>query len=243
MPKKDNIRQMFDTIASDYDFLNHLMSLGVDRGWRRKALREIVGAEEAPQVLDVACGTGDFSLAIARALAVPGATVMGVDLSEGMLDVMREKVNKAGFAPESAGNVIVTAEVGDAEKLRFEEKTFDVVTVAFGVRNFENRPRGLEEMLRVLKPGGRLVILELSVPSNRILRGCYNLYFQHLLPWIGGLISGDKAAYRYLPASVLAFPGKEAFTAELIRAGFVDVRHRALTLGLCRMYVAFRKTC
>ena len=260
MPKKDNIRQMFDTIASDYDFLNHLMSLGVDRGWRRKALREIVGAEEAPKVLDVACGTGDFSLAIARALAVPAgdagehfrngavreraartrfrepaatagtaATVTGVDLSEGMLNVMREKVNKAGFAPESAGNVIVTAEVGDAEKLRFEEKTFDVVTVAFGVRNFENRPRGLEEMLRVLKPGGRLVILELSVPSNRILRGCYNLYFQHLLPWIGGLISGDKAAYRYLPASVLAFPGKEAFTAELIRAGFVDVRHRALT--------------
>ena len=274
MPKKDNIRQMFDTIASDYDFLNHLMSLGVDRGWRRKALREIVGAADAPRVLDVACGTGDFSLAIARALAVPAgdagehfrsgavreraartrfrepaatagtaATVTGVDLSEGMLNVMREKVNKAGFAPESAGNVIVTAEVGDAEKLRFEEKTFDVVTVAFGVRNFENRPRGLEEMLRVLKPGGRLVILELSVPSNRILRGCYNLYFQHLLPWIGGLISGDKAAYRYLPASVLAFPGKEAFTAELIRAGFVDVRHRALTLGLCRMYVAFRKTC
>ena len=160
-----------------------------------------------------------------------------------MLDVMREKVNKAGFAPESAGYVTVTAEVGDAENLRFEDKTFDVVTVAFGVRNFENRPRGLEEMLRVLKPGGRLVILELSVPSNRILRGCYNLYFQHLLPWIGGLISGDKAAYRYLPASVLAFPGKEAFTAELIRAGFVDVRHRALTLGLCRMYVAFRKTC
>ena len=239
MPKKDNIRQMFDTIASDYDFLNHLMSLGVDRGWRRKALREIVGAADAPQVLDVACGTGDFSLAIAGT----AATVTGVDLSEGMLNVMREKVEKAGFSPQSAGNVTVTAEVGDAENLRFEDKTFDVVTVAFGVRNFENRPRGLEEMLRVLKPGGRLVILELSVPSNRILRGCYNLYFQHLLPWIGGLVSGDRAAYRYLPASVLAFPGRDAFTAELIRAGFVGVRHRALTLGLCRMYVAFRKTC
>ena len=241
MPKKENIRQMFDTIASDYDFLNHLMSLGVDRGWRRKALREIVGAAEVPQVLDVACGTGDFSLAIARALTA--ATVTGVDLSEGMLAVMREKVEKAGFAPESTGNVTVTAEVGDAENLRFGDKTFDVVTVAFGVRNFEHRARGLEEMLRVLKPGGRLVILELSVPSNRILRWCYNLYFVHLLPWIGGKFSGDAAAYRYLPASVLAFPGRDAFTAELIRAGYVDVRHRALTLGLCRMYVAFRKTC
>ncbi len=276
MPKKEKIRQMFDTIASDYDFLNHLMSLGVDRGWRRKALKAIVPAQIPAgfKVLDVACGTGDFSLAIARALAVAegasvgqkrvlaarsevaplrkcppeassetAASVLGVDLSEGMLEVMREKVEMAGLAPESAGNVAVTAEVGDAENLRFEDKTFDVVTVAFGVRNFENRPRGLEEMLRVLKPGGRLVILELSVPSNRILRACYNLYFVHLLPWIGGLVSGDKAAYRYLPASVLAFPGRDAFTAELIRAGFVDVRHRALTLGLCRMYVAFRKTC
>ena len=235
MPKKEKIRQMFDTIASDYDFLNHLMSLGVDRGWRRKALKAIVPAQIPAgfKVLDVACGTGDFSLAIARALAV------AEEASVGQKRVLAARSESAPLrkCPPEASSATAASVLG----VDLSEGMLEVMRV--GVRNFENRPRGLEEMLRVLKPGGRLVILELSVPSNRILRACYNLYFVHLLPWIGGLVSGDKAAYRYLPASVLAFPGRDAFTAELIRAGFVDVRHRALTLGLCRMYVAFRKTC
>ena len=159
-----------------------------------------------------------------------GSHVTGVDLSEGMLAVMREKVGKAGLAD------MISIEEGDGEALRFPDNTFDRVTIAFGIRNFENREKGLREMLRVLKPGGRLVILELSRPENKVIRWFYDLYFLHILPKIGGKVSGDKAAYAYLPASVAAFPGKKEFSATMREAGFRAVTHKAFTLGICRMY-------
>lgn len=219
---------MFDSIAGDYDALNHILSLDVDKIWRKKALKQIVDAPAPVQVLDLACGTGDFSIAIAKALT--GGHVTGVDLSEGMLAVMREKVDKAEL------NGMISIEEGDGENLRFPDNTFDRVTIAFGIRNFEDRPKGLREMLRVLKPGGRLVILELSRPENKIIRWFYDLYFLHILPKIGGKVSGDKAAYAYLPASVAAFSGKKEFTATMREAGFRTVTHKAFTLGICRMY-------
>ena len=230
MPKKESIQQMFDGIAPDYDRLNHLMSLGTDRCWRRRALREIVTPDRAQDILDLACGTGDFSLAIARRMH-PGSHITGLDLSEGMLAVMREKVARAGLEER------ISCVQGEAEALDWPDESFDVVTIAFGIRNFEQREAALREILRVLRPGGRLVILELSVPENRPLRACYNLYFKHFVPWIGGLVSGDKAAYRYLPASVQQFPGRREWMATMARCGFVNVRHRAFTFGLCRMYV------
>ena len=230
MPQKEKIQQMFDGIAPDYDRLNHLMSLGVDRSWRRRALREIVDAGRAQSILDIACGTGDFSLAIAGRMH-PDSRIIGLDLSEGMLAVMRDKVAKAGLEGR------ISCEQGDSEAMRFADASFDVVTIAFGIRNFAHREAALREILRVLKPGGRLVILELSVPENRILRWGYNLYFKHFVPWIGGLVSGDRAAYTYLPASVQAFPGRREWTATMAGCGYAQVRHKAFTLGLCRMYV------
>ena len=235
MPKKEKIQQMFDGIAPDYDRLNHLMSLGVDRSWRRRALREIVVPGRSREILDIACGTGDFSIAIARKLP-SGGRVTGLDLSEGMLAVMRRKVEKAGLART------ISCMQGDSETMPFADGSFDVATIAFGIRNFEHREAALQEILRVLRPGGRLVILELSVPENKLLRWCYNLYFMHFVPWIGGLISGDKAAYKYLPASVQQFPGRREWTATMVRCGYTQVRHKAFTFGLCRMYVGEKKT-
>ena len=228
-PKKEKIGQMFDAIAPEYDRLNHLMSLGIDKTWRRRALKHIVEPDHAQQILDLACGTGDFSIAIASK-AHPGTKVTGVDLSEGMLAVMREKVATLGLEER------ISAGQGDAEHLPFGDGTFDRVTIAFGIRNFEHREAALREILRVLKPGGRLVILELSVPSNPVLRWCYNLYFTKITPVIGGRISGDKAAYRYLPASVLKFPGKREWMATMTACGFRAVTHRAFTFGICRLY-------
>lgn len=219
---------MFDSIAKDYDSLNHIMSLSIDKIWRKKAIRKIKDAGDSPRVLDVACGTGDFSIAIAKAIG--NGKVIGVDISKEMLEVMRRKVLKNNL--ES----IISQEVGDGEDLRFPEDSFDRVVNAFGIRNFEDRDKGLREALRVLRPGGRLVILELSRPQNRIIRWFYDLYFLNILPKIGGKVSGDKKAYMYLPASVKAFPGKKEFMEQMRKAGFVNITHRALTFGICRMY-------
>lgn len=228
--KTDRIKSLFDSIAPDYDRLNHILSLGIDRSWRRRALKWINDGTPFKQVLDVACGTGDFSIEIARH---SGQTthVTGLDLSEGMLAVMKRKVADAGLADR------ISAETGNSERMRFADNSFDRATIAFGIRNFENREKALGEILRVLKPGGRLVILELSVPSNAVLRWIYCLYFTRILPFIGGAVSGDKAAYRYLPASVLKFPGKDEWMATMGACGFRDVRHKAFTFGICRMYM------
>ena len=224
MPEKEKIREMFDSIAPEYDAFNHLTSLGIDKLWRRRALRWI----EGPQVLDVACGTGDFAMTIAERRR---CGVIGVDISEGMLSEMRRKVLAARLERE------VSCEVGDCAALRFKSGSFDNVTVAFGVRNFEDREACLKEILRVLRPGGKFVMLELGVPSWRPVRRLYEWYFTKVMPLIGGRMSGNHAAYRYLPASVLNFPGPREWTAFMRSCGFTDVRHRALSLGICRLYI------
>ena len=238
MPKKEKIRQMFDSIASDYDRLNHLMSLDIDKTWRRKALKAIFPAEDRTDlhILDLACGTGDFAIAIARKIRKEGlgGHVTGVDLSERMLQVMQEKIAREQLQP------LVTVRQGDGENLPLGSGVFERVTIAFGIRNFENREKGLQEMLRVLRPGGRVVILELSIPENRFIRWGYNLYFLHILPLIGGRVSGDKAAYKYLPASVVHFPKHKDFMETMRAAGFSRVRHKAFTFGICRMFTGVK---
>lgn len=228
MAKKENIKKLFDNIASDYDKLNHILSLNIDKGWRKKAVKETIDCAEPMQVLDVACGTGDFTIEIARK-AAPGSRITGIDLSEGMMKIGRDKIASAA--------VEATLEYGDCEALTYADNSFDRITVGFGVRNFEHLELGLREMYRVLKKGGKLVILELSVPSNSLIRWCYKLYFLKILPAIGGWVSGNRGAYNYLPASVLHFPAPEKFQAMMREAGFPTVEHKAFTFGICRMYI------
>lgn len=230
MQKKDQIQKMFDGIAPSYDRLNHLMSLGVDRLWRRKAVKELVDGT-VQKILDVACGTGDSTIELAKRAGL-GSTVIGVDISAGMMEPLMRKAAKAGVHDR------IHLKVADGCDLPYADGTFHAVTCSFGIRNFEDKAKGLREFLRVLKPGGKMVILELSVPDGRRLRKLYNVYFMHIMPWIGGLVSGNKEAYRYLPASVRAFPAPEKFCDMIKDAGFRSVRFRTLTLGLCRMYIA-----
>ena len=223
---------MFDNIAPSYDRLNHLLSMNVDKLWRRHALKEIV--DGTPQrILDVACGTGDSTISIAKA-AAEGSSVTGADISERMMALVKGKAEKAGVGDR------ISLQVADGEALPYEEASFDRVTCAFGIRNFEHKEKGLEEFFRVVKPGGKAVILELSVPQNRVVRWAYDLYFLHVLPGIGGAVSGDKAAYRYLPASVHNFPSPKDFCRMMEDAGFRNVRCRTFTFGLCRMFVGER---
>ena len=231
MGKKEGIRRLFNSIASDYDRLNHILSLNIDKGWRRKAVKEIADKDSPVKVLDVACGTGDFTIEIARKVAV-GSEVIGVDISEGMMEIGKEKILKAGVTAEMT--------VADCEALPYDQNTFDRIAVGFGVRNFEHLDLGLREMCRVLKPDGKLVILELSLPSNRLVRGCYMLYFQKILPMVGGFLSGDRGAYEYLRTSVLRFPAPDKFIEMLKSAGFEQVEHRPLTFGICRMYICHK---
>lgn len=228
MAKKEFVEQMFDDIAPTYDKLNHILSLNVDKGWRRKAVRRIV-ATRPKHVLDVACGTGDFAIALSQAGV---EKVTGVDISQGMLDVGEEKVKALGLNIEM--------HVDDCEHLSIADDTFDAVSVAFGVRNFEHLQRGLNEMQRVMRPGGLVCIVELSVPSNTLLRWAYKLYFLHILPFVGGLVSGNRNAYRYLPESVLRFPKPDEVCRMLKEAGFRDVEAKAFTFGLCRMFTGIK---
>ena len=220
---------MFNSIADDYDRLNHILSLGIDRSWRRRALKQIVTPAAPQKILDVACGTGDFSIAIAKAAHIH-SRITGADLSDGMLEVMQGKVAREGLQKQ------ISTMQCNCEDMPFEDGAFDRVTIAFGIRNFEHREAALREFARVLKPGGRLVILELSIPSQPFLRKVYNFYFTKILPLIGGLVSGNKGAYRYLPASVLRFPGPEEWMSTMNACGFSSVTHKAFTFGICRMY-------
>lgn len=218
---------MFDSISGRYDLLNHVLSLGVDRWWRRSMVQRAKRCR--PQsVLDVATGTGDSAIALKKSGAV---RIVGVDISAQMLKVAKAKPNAAGIEFVEA----------DGEQLPFEDCCFDVVTIAFGIRNFEQRRRGLQEMRRVLKQSGTLIVLELSMPANRILRGIYKLYFLKAVPLLGKLISHNGYAYRYLPRSVDEFPSRKAFADEVREAGFEKVKAAALSGGLATIYEARKK--
>lgn len=214
----------FDTIARTYDRLNRVMTFGFDRRWRKHAVSDLHG-----NVLDVACGTGDMVVELLKR----GCTVTGVDLSEEMLAIAKQKTASANFQL-SAFNF----QLGNAEALPFAEGEFDAVTCAFGVRNFVHLEQGLSEMLRVLKPGGRMVILELATPDSPLIRPFYNLYTKHIIPWLGSRIAGNREAYTYLPDSIARFPKGEAFLRIIRNSefGIRNCRQRKLTFGVCRLY-------
>lgn len=229
--KKSQVRRMFDRIAPTYDLLNHLLSFGVDRSWRRRVVR--LAAEEAPlRVLDVACGTGDMAVGLAR--MSPHVRVTGIDLSPGMIEGARSKI--ARLALEGR----IELKVGDAEALEDSERGFDAATVAFGVRNFQDIPRGLESIGRTLRPGGRLFVLEFSTPDNRLFGAFYRFYFHRVLPVVGGWLSRDRKAYDYLPRSVDEFPGPAEFLGLMREAGYADCRAEALWFGVARIFTGVK---
>lgn len=221
---------MFDSISGNYDFLNHFLSLGIDIRWRKKAIK-LLASGKPKLILDVATGTGDFAV---ETLKLNPDKVIGVDISEGMLEVGRKKIKDKGYDGR------IELKSGDSENLPFEENKFDAVIVAFGVRNFENLEKGLAEMHRVLKPGGRMVVLEFSKPRMFPFQQLYNFYFTFILPKIGRLISKDPAAYTYLPESVQAFPDGDNFVSILNRLGFKDTLCKPLTLGISSLYTGVK---
>ena len=229
--KKEEVREMFDRIAPRYDLLNHTLSMNIDRIWRRHVVREV--RRSAPRrILDVATGTGDLAIEMAR--RIDGVQVLAVDLSEQMLSVARRKVEARGLD----GRIVLDR--GDAEHLTAGDASFDVATVAFGVRNFGDLEAGLRELFRVVRPGGRVVILEFSTPRNRIFRTLYEFYSYRILPRIGGMVSHDRQAYAYLPASVGEFPAPERFLAMMEAAGFRRCRARSQGFGIAQIYIGER---
>lgn len=209
----------FDEIARDYDRMNHLMTAGLDRCWRKRTVQGLHG-----KVLDVACGTGDMVVELLRTRHAASLQVTGVDLSEEMLAIAKRKAPQAEYR------------LADAEHLPFGDASFDAVTCAFGVRNFVHLEQGLSEMLRVLKPGGRMVILELATPDSPLVRPFYNLYTRYVIPWLGQRLAGSREAYTYLPRSIELFPKGEAF-AKIVEKVGGRAAERKLTFGVCRMYV------
>ena len=233
MPQKDQVREMFDGIAPAYDRLNHLLSLGADRAWRRRSLRGAVAPQTPQKILDIACGTGDFSIEIARKMH-PESLVTSVDISSKMLEIMECKVLENNLGNKIS---IVTA---DAISLPFPDNSFNLASIAFGIRNFEDRTAALKEILRVLDHNGKLLILELSEPSNPLLRHLYEFGFGKVAPLLGGMLSGNKKAYEYLPESIKNFPQKDEWMEIMRQCGFKDISHKAYTLGVCRLYTGIK---
>ncbi len=227
--KAVQVERMFNHIAPTYDQLNHTLSIGIDRSWRRKAIHTL-RPYHPQQILDIATGTGDFAILACRELQPQ--FLIGADISEGMMEVGREKVQQAGLADK------VSFAREDCTALSFADATFDAVTVAFGVRNFEHLDIALGEMCRVLRPNGHLVILELSTPDRFPMKQLFTLYSKVVMPLIGKLISKDNSAYTYLPESIRAFPQGEVMQRSIQNAGFSQVRFRRLTFGICTLYVA-----
>ena len=226
--KKDQVTKMFNNIAPYYDLLNRVLSLGIDQSWRRKAIHML--QEDQPKyILDVATGTADLALECYKQLQPE--KVIGIDISSEMLEIGRKKIANKGRQSQ------IELLEGDSENLAFENNTFDAITVAFGVRNFENLEKGLREMLRVLKPGGQVVILEFSKPSHFPFKQLFNGYFRYILPLIGKLKSKDPKAYRYLYESVQVFPDGKDFVKVLEKTGFKSNQWRSLSLGICAIYV------
>ena len=223
---------MFDGIALKYDFLNHFFSLHIDKIWRRKAVNELRGLP-LDHILDVATGTGDLALTIQKRLHPEHIT--GIDISEGMLAIGRQKIEKKGLERQ------ISLKYGNSEAIPFADCMFSAVTVAFGVRNFERLEKGLNEMFRVLKTGGKLVILEFSIPQNRIFRKFFHFYFFRILPFVGRAVSKNARAYNYLPDSVQSFPYGAEFKKRLEEFGFENVTVRPLTFGIATIYTGIKR--
>ncbi|MBK8808090.1 MAG: bifunctional demethylmenaquinone methyltransferase/2-methoxy-6-polyprenyl-1,4-benzoquinol methylase UbiE [Bacteroidales bacterium] len=229
--KKAQIAEMFDNIAHSYDFLNHSLSLGIDKLWRNSLLKMIKHKKQSA-ILDIATGTGDMALA---AMKLEPKSVLGIDISAGMIEVGKVKIEKKGLSH------IIKLQKADSENIPLSDAQFDVITIAFGVRNFENLEKGLKEMLRVLKSGGVAAILEFSVPRYFPFKQFYGFYFKTLLPFWGRIISKDKAAYTYLPESIYAFPYGNRFLEILKNTGFINTKMKVLSFGIATIYYAEKK--
>jgi demethylmenaquinone methyltransferase/2-methoxy-6-polyprenyl-1,4-benzoquinol methylase len=234
-PSTNNIREMFNTISGQYDFLNHFLSFGIDRSWRRRVVKEI-GERfrdrlSSLRVLDVATGTGDLAIAIA---SLKPARVHGVDIAVRMMEIGKEKV-----ASKNLQETILFSEAA-AEKLPFPDGTFDAVTVAFGVRNYEDLRKGLSEMRRVLRPGGMILVLEFSHPGSFPFKQLYSFYSRHIIPFVGRIVSKDRQAYAYLPESVAAFPSGTGFLRIMEECGINNVKQISLTMGIASLYTGVK---
>jgi demethylmenaquinone methyltransferase/2-methoxy-6-polyprenyl-1,4-benzoquinol methylase len=231
--RKVMVESMFDSIAWRYDFLNHFLSFGIDRLWRRRAIGIISRNYKNPVILDVATGTGDLALA---AMRIDPVKITGIDISQKMLEIGREKIRKKGLS----GKIELLQ--ADSENIPFGDDIFDVAMVAFGVRNFSDPLKGLNEMRRVIRKEGMILVLEFSKPSGLLFRTVYTFYFRNILPFVGKLFSKDKSAYSYLPDSVYKFPDNEAFLQLLVKAGFSDTRQVKLTGGVASIYTGINKS-
>lgn len=229
--KKEQVTNMFNNISGSYDLLNRMLSLGIDVRWRKVLVKKLQ-TNKPTDILDVATGTADLAIAIAK--AIPSAQVIGLDIAEEMLQIGRKKINQEGLTSR------LTLVAGDAENLPYPDESYDAITVAFGVRNFEDLERGIAEMQRVLRPGGRLFVLEFSQPKGWFFRPIFQLYFKYLLPLIGRLTSKDARAYDYLFESVQAFPEGETFLEMMRKQGFGQTSWTSLTFGTCSIYEGLR---
>ncbi|KAB1069047.1 bifunctional demethylmenaquinone methyltransferase/2-methoxy-6-polyprenyl-1,4-benzoquinol methylase UbiE [Tamlana haliotis] len=224
--KKEQLTKMFDNISGDYDGLNRVISFGIDIKWRKNVVK-IIKESQPESILDIATGTGDLAINLAETEA---SRIVGLDISSGMLEIGKEKVKKKGFDSK------IEMVLGDSENLPFKNDTFDAITVAFGVRNFETLENGLEEIYRVLKPNGTFVILETSVPTKTPFKQGYNLYTKNIMPLIGKIFSKDQSAYKYLSESASVFPYGEALNNILRKIGFINVEDFPQTLGVATIY-------
>ena len=224
--KKQQVARMFNNIAHRYDFLNHFLSLGIDRSWRKAAIQQLQ-VEQPKVILDIATGTADLAI---EAMRLKPVKIFGIDISVDMLELGKKKIKSRQHS-----DVIELLE-GDSENLIFEDNKFDAVTVAFGVRNFEHLQKGLQELYRVLKPGGKLVVLEFSHPKQPLMRSLYKFYNSRITPFFGKIISKDAAAYTYLNESIQAFPSGEAFLTELKKVGFIETTAKTMTFGIVSIY-------
>lgn len=229
--KTEEVRAMFNSIAWRYDFLNHFLSFGIDRSWRRKAIRIISQTGRHDRILDVATGTGDLAIA---AMKLGPEKITGIDISPGMLEIGREKIRKKGMSER------IELLPGDSENISFPDNTFDIAMVAFGVRNFSDPVKGLSEMNRVLQPGGMIMVLEFSKPTAFPFRQIFNLYFLNILPLFGRFFSKDRSAYRYLPDTVMKFPDNQEFMNLMSAAGFREIRQKKLSSGIASIYTGFK---
>ncbi len=227
--KTDQVREMFDSIAPAYDFMNRAMTFGIDRLWRRRAVGLLADVPHG-DILDIATGTGDLAILMARSF--PQSRVTGIDLSEGMVGIGRKKINDCGLDGR------VTLGIADCLAMPYPDASFDCITCAYGVRNFQDLLAGYREMLRVLRPGGRIVILELSTPSSAIVRPLYEFYTRAIIPFAGRMVSKDTRAYSYLPESIAAVPQCGEMCGLMIEAGFAEASFISLTFGTCTIYIA-----